>query len=112
MTRRLEALVFSAPQFALGRTALIDELATQPVAGRAALAEAVFDQPALAPEHFDKSSRLYSAAITRLTPLTMVETGLPSFSNCSAQNWTLMPASLQMNSDGRSHPHPGSGPSG
>lgn len=31
------------------------------------------------------SSRLYSLAIARLTPLTMVETGLPSFSNCSAQ---------------------------
>src|SRR3546814_18982411 len=32
-----------------------------------------------------ESSRLYSPAIARLTPLTMVETGLPSFSNCSAQ---------------------------
>ncbi len=42
------------------------------------------------------SSRLYSPAIARLTPLTMVETGLPSFSNCSAQYWTLMPARLQM----------------
>ena len=31
------------------------------------------------------SSRLYSPAIARLTPLTMVETGEPSFSNCSAQ---------------------------
>lgn len=30
-------------------------------------------------------SRLYSPAIARFTPLTMVETGLPSFSNCSAQ---------------------------
>ena len=32
-----------------------------------------------------ESSRLYSPAIARLTPLTMVETGEPSFSNCSAQ---------------------------
>ena len=31
------------------------------------------------------SSRLYSPAMARLTPLTMVETGEPSFSNCSAQ---------------------------
>jgi hypothetical protein len=30
-------------------------------------------------------SRLYSPAIARLTPLTIVATGLPSFSNCSAQ---------------------------
>jgi cobalt-zinc-cadmium efflux system protein len=30
------------------------------------------------------SSRLYSPAMARLTPLTMVETGEPSFSNCSA----------------------------
>ena len=30
-------------------------------------------------------ARVYSPAIARLTPLTMVETGLPSFSNCSAQ---------------------------
>ena len=32
-----------------------------------------------------ESSRLYSPAMARLTPLTMVETGEPSFSNCSAQ---------------------------
>ena len=31
---------------------------------------------------FAENSRLYSPAMTRLTPLTMVETGLPSFSNC------------------------------
>ena len=34
---------------------------------------------------FADSSRLYSPAIARLTPLTMVDTGEPSFSNCSAQ---------------------------
>jgi hypothetical protein len=32
-----------------------------------------------------ESSRLYSPAMARFTPLTMVETGEPSFSNCSAQ---------------------------
>jgi hypothetical protein len=31
------------------------------------------------------NSRLYSPAIIRFTPLTIVETGLPSFSNGSAQ---------------------------
>ena len=30
-------------------------------------------------------SRLYSPAMARLTPLTIVETGEPSLSNCSAQ---------------------------
>ena len=35
-------------------------------------------------------------AMARLTPLTIVETGLPSFSNCSAQYCTLIPALLQM----------------
>jgi hypothetical protein len=43
-----------------------------------------------------ESSRLYSPAMARLTPLTMVETGEPSFSNCSAQYWMAMPARLQM----------------
>jgi hypothetical protein len=32
-----------------------------------------------------ESSRLYSPAMARLTPFTIVEIGLPSFSNCSAQ---------------------------
>jgi hypothetical protein len=31
------------------------------------------------------SSRLYSPAMARLTLFTIVATGVPSFSNCSAQ---------------------------
>lgn len=31
---------------------------------------------------------MYSPAIACLTPLTIVETGLPSFSNCPAQYYT------------------------
>ena len=42
------------------------------------------------------NSRLYSPAIARLTPLTMVEIGLPSLSNCSAQYSTAMPARRQI----------------
>ena len=42
---------------------------------------------------FAENSRLYSPAFARLTPLTMVETGLPSFSNCQfrAIRWVPQP---------------------
>ena len=53
---------------------------------------------AVGQQHEAGSARdqLYSPAIARLTLLTIVEIGLPSFSNCSAQYWTVMPARLQM----------------
>ena len=54
------------------------------------------DEPTLTCEYFRREFRLYSLAIARFTPLTIVETGLLSFSNCSAQYWTAMPARRQM----------------
>ena len=47
---------------------------------------------------FVESSRLYSPAIIRFTPLIMVLSGVPSFSNCSAQKCTPTPFCRQINS--------------
>jgi hypothetical protein len=49
---------------------------------RTGLPGAELDQAALPLNTFAENSRLYSPATARLTPLTMVETGLLSFSNC------------------------------
>src|SRR5690606_27708107 len=62
----LDALVLASGEFALGRTALIDQATTERIPGRAALAIAVFDQTALAHEDF---GRQLPAVLTRHRPL-------------------------------------------
>ena len=57
---------------------------------------------------FAENSRLYSPAMARLTPLTMVETGLLSFSNCLFRAIRrLPPAGAALIITGRTPAHDG-----
>jgi hypothetical protein len=78
---------------------------TPSVSRRTALPEAELDQAALPLNIFAKNSRLYSPAMARLTPLTMVETGLLSFSNCLFRaNRRIPPACCRRSTSVPSHP--------
>ena len=85
---RAQASPFGAP-------VLIDKMPPQAETSRAALAEAEFDQAALAGENLRRQLAAVFAGHRALHALTIVEIGLPSFSNWSAQYWTVMPALLQ-----------------
>ena len=87
-TTRSVWMLFCSPRTSspFGAPALVDEQAAQAVAGRLRPG----GNPSSISRHWPAktladSSRLYSPAIARFTLLTIVETGLPSFSNCSAQ---------------------------
>ena len=93
-------------------TLVIHEHAAKSETRGAALAVAELDRRHWPAKTLAESSRLYSPAIARLTPLTMVETGLPSFSNCSAQYWTGCRPACRCTRSRRFRQRPGSGPSG
>ena len=72
-------------QFTFYGAGLIDEHAAKAKSGWPALSKTELDHLHCPAKTLVDSSRLYSPAMARLTPLTMVEIGLPSFSKCSAQ---------------------------
>lgn len=65
--------------------AVLDGLKGFPEAITAALTKSCLNERHYPAKIFVESSRLYFPVIARLTPVTIADTGEPSFSNCSAQ---------------------------
>jgi hypothetical protein len=103
MTRSVQALSLTHSEHCLLLPA-DDEHPAQPEPRTPAYSRA--DQPAGTFEHFDAVPRLGFPAIARLTPLTMVETGLVVLKLLSAVNFTGLTADAVI----RACPHLGTVP--
>ena len=79
----LKAFPLSAVQFSLRVAVLVDQSTPKPGAPPCRNPSSIRRHCPM--KTLTDSSRLCSPAMARLRPLIMVATGLPSFSNCSAQ---------------------------